>query len=360
MDFQRPITIKDISEHLETWVSETLNPSNIELSRLSHPAQATATSLVYAKSAKHLQPAIDSKAGCMIAQLNLKDRVLNSSWKKPVILSARPELLVREILQAFSGITTPYKELSKTEVHPTAVVDPSATLGKNITVGPRAYIGPNCKIGDNCYIGLGAVVCKNSQLGSGTTLHPNTYIGHSTVIGSHCEIMPQATVGSEGFGYSQDSKFNHYRIPHGGKVVLGDDVHVGANSCIDRGSLQDTTIGSGTKIDNLVHIAHNITIGENCLITANVTMAGSSTLGSRMMIGGCTAIDGHIKIADDIHLQAMSVVTKSLDKPGVYGGFPAIPTMTFKRNQATFTKLSELRKTVEGLVKNQKKNEPKA
>ena len=137
----------------------------------------------------------------------------------------------------------------------------------------------------------------------------------------------------------------------GGSVIIGDDVHIGANCCIDRGSMQDTTIGNGTRLDNLVHLAHNVSVGENCLITANVTVAGSTSLGSRMMIGGSTSIDGHLKIGDDVHFQAISGVTKSLQKPGIYGGFPAQPTMTYKRNQATYMKLAELRKTVEALAK---------
>ena len=128
---------------------------------------------------------------------------------------------------------------------------------------------------------------------SHVTIHAHVYVGHSCVIGHNCEIMPQAVIGSEGFGYAHDHLGNHYRVPHTGRVVLADDVHIGALSTIDRGTINDSTIGQGTKIDNHVHLAHNSIVGKNGLITAHVVMAGSSTLGDNFMVGGNSAIAGH-------------------------------------------------------------------
>ena len=215
MDFQRPITIEDLSTTLGDHVAEVLFATTSAFTNLCHPEGATESSVIYANTDRHLTTALASKGGCLIASVKLKSLIEDSSWKRPVILSPLPELFVREILQTFGTITTPYKELSAQEIHPTATIDTSAELGKNVTVGPNAYIGPNCKIGDGCYIGIGSVVCRDSQLGENTTLHPMVYLGHSTVLGKNCEIMPQTTIASEGFGYSQNQRFNHFRIPHG-------------------------------------------------------------------------------------------------------------------------------------------------
>jgi UDP-3-O-[3-hydroxymyristoyl] glucosamine N-acyltransferase len=227
---------------------------------------------------------------------------------------------------------------------PSAQVDPSAAIG------PYAVIGPDVVIGRHTTIGAHSIVEQGSSIGDETVIHPSVYIGHSVQIGNRCEIYPNTTIGKEGYGYAHDQKGNHYKIPHQGGVVLEDDVHIGANCAIDRGTFGETRIEFGTKIDNQCHIGHNCKIGRNGLLTAHLAMAGSSEVGDNFICGGKTAITGHIKITNNVQLAALSGVGKNIDQPGQYGGNPLLPLQEFIKTKVALTHLTEMRKQVNRLM----------
>jgi UDP-3-O-[3-hydroxymyristoyl] glucosamine N-acyltransferase len=230
-------------------------------------------------------------------------------------------------------------------VHPTAVIDPSAV------VEPRAVIGRNTRIGARCRIMAGAVIEHDVTLGTGCVVHPTAVIGYGCRLGSEVVVGAGSVIGSEGFGFAQDAARRSHAIPQTGVVVIGDRVRIGANNCIDRASYAETRIGAGTKFDNLCHVAHNVQIGEDCLLTAMLCVAGSSRIGNRVMTSGQTGIIDHVEICDDVVLVHRAGVVKDIDTPGVHAALPALPLETYLKNTAATRGGPELRRRVAELEK---------
>lgn len=264
-----------------------------------------------------------------------------------VLTSDQVELAMARVLsQLFQN--TPTRE-PWNGIHPTAVVAASAQIHPSVTVGPYAVIGERVQIAEKAYIGAHSVIETEAQIGAGTTLHPFVRIAPRVVIGAHCDINSHSTIGKEGFGYAHDKKGNHFRIPHLGRVIVEDDVHIGAGVHIDAGRFDDTVICRGTKMDNMIHVAHNCRIGENSLTTAGFIVAGSTKIGKRFVCGGQTGVTGHIEICDDVQLAAKSGVVKSISEPGQYGGYPLLPLQKFLKLKAALVELPELYKKLRKL-----------
>lgn len=227
-------------------------------------------------------------------------------------------------------------------VHSTAAVEPSARVAKTAFVGPQAVIGRNAIIGDETYIGAGCVVGDDAAIGARTRLMAQVTIEERCVIGENCLIHAGAVIGSDGFGYAKVGE-RWQKVPQLGRVIIGSDVEVGANTTIDRGALNDTVIGNGVKLDNLIQIAHNVRIGDNTAIAACAGIAGSTVIGKRCTIGGQAGIVGHIVIADDVHIMATSLVTSSIAQAGVYSAsLKAEPVEKWRRNAARLHQLDEM------------------
>lgn len=209
-------------------------------------------------------------------------------------------------------------------IHPSSIIGNSTSLGSNCRIMEFVSIGKDCRIGNNVII------------------YPNVTIYDDTVIGDNCIIHSGAVIGSDGFGYADMPDGSYLKIPQLGNVVLHDNVEVGANSCIDRAVAGSTIISEGVKIDNLVHIAHNVEIGENSAFAAQVGIAGSAKIGNRVRFGGQSASVGHVKIVDDVTIIAQSGVSKSIDKKGTYFGSPAKPQREAFRIEAVLRNLPEL------------------
>lgn len=236
-------------------------------------------------------------------------------------------------------------------VHPTAWIDPKARLGEGVAVGPHVSIGRGSRIGDNVQIGPGCVVGEDVQIGAGTQLVSRVTVWDQTVIGRNCRLQPGAVVGGEGFGYAND-KGRWEPVPQVGRVRIGNDVDVGANTTIDRGAIGDTVIEDGVKLDNLVQVGHNVQIGESTIIAACAGIAGSTRIGKHCAIGGAVGIAGHITIADGVQMTGMTQVTKSLRKPGVYSSGTGVElNRQWRRNAARFHHLDEVTKRVRALEK---------
>lgn len=357
MRLKESLTLDEICKAFENLIVDHHGSLSKAVRNLSSVDAPEPHCILYALNERSLRKAMASQPVALIVTPKLAQTVSSkiSTHQPVIIVSPLPELLSREIAQKFGPYPTPYIDwevsANSPKVDPSAHIHPSAKIHPGAVVGPMAFIGPEVEVENKAIISAQAHIQSHSLIGKGTVIHPFVFVGHRSKIGAYCELMPHAVVGKEGFGYAQDQNFNHFRIPHTGRVCIEDNVHIGSHTCIDRGTFQDTHIGEGTKIDNLVHLAHNTIVGKNSLITANVTVAGSTTLGDRMMIGGSTTITGHIQLTNDTHLAGCTGVTKSITEPGAYGGFPAQPIQNFRKNQASFTVLADLRKTVSKLKK---------
>lgn len=231
-----------------------------------------------------------------------------------------------------------------------AFVDSSATIGKDVTIYPGAFVGERVKLGDRVILHPGVVLYENVEIGDDVTIHANVTVREGCRIGSRVIIHSGVVIGSDGFGYAPDGP-RHYKIPQIGIVVIEDDVEIGANTTIDRAALQVTRIRRGTKIDNLVQIAHNCEIGEDCIIVSQAGVAGSAKLGKHVTLAGQVAVAGHLTIGDNSMVGGKSGVPGNLPANSMVSGIPAFNHKDWLKASIVFPKLPELRKTVSLLAK---------
>ena len=234
----------------------------------------------------------------------------------------------------------------KRQIAASAHIHPSAVIGDNVQIGESVTIGPFCIIGDEANIGEGSQIAAQVSIGTGAVigagcmLFPQVVIGHHCQLGDRVRVHAHASIGSEGFGFAptaNPAQSGWERIAQLGRVIIGNDVRIGSQTCIDRGAIDDTVIGNHVIIDNLVQIAHNVKIGAGTAIAANTGIAGSTTIGQRCVIGGAVGISGHLSITDDVTLTAMTMVTKSITEPGSYSsGTVAMPSAKWRRAVVRF------------------------
>lgn len=234
-------------------------------------------------------------------------------------------------------------------VHTTAVVEAQASIASDAWIGPNTYIGKNVRIGQGVQIHAGTVVEQDVTIGDGSVLLANVTISRECQLGERVLIHPGVVIGADGFGQANDDG-RWIKVPQIGRVIIGDDVEVGANTTIDRGSIEDTRIGEGVKLDNLIQIAHNVEIGAHTVIASSTAIAGSTKIGRHCMIAGAVGIVGHIEIADNVTILGMSMVSKSITQAGVYGGsIPATDNRTWAKQLANMRHLGDILKRVKKL-----------
>jgi len=265
---------------------------------------------------------------------------------RPAIKVRDPYLAGALIQQFFLAVP-----FDATGVHPAAHVGEGCILSGQISIGPMAVLGNRVTIGERVAIHPGVVVGDDVVIGDDTVLHANVSVRAGCRIGARVIIHDGTVVGSDGFGYATDARGNHVKRLHVGTVRIDDDVEIGANVCIDRGTFGATWIKQGVKVDNLVQIAHNVVVGENSIVVAQVGIAGSSELGRNVVLGGQVAISGHLKLADRVMVAGKSAVHNSQAEGVVVAGIPAIPHRVWLRSSAAFAKLPELLKRVRSLEK---------
>lgn len=236
-------------------------------------------------------------------------------------------------------------------IHPTAVVDQHARVDETASVGPHVVIEADAEIGAHVVLGAGVFVGARTRIGDRTIVRPRATLAHDVSVGQRCHILSGAVVGSDGFGFANERGVWH-RIAQLGGVVLGDDVEVGANTTIDRGALDNTVIGNGVKLDNLIQIAHNVSIGDHSAMAAMVGIAGSTRVGRHCVFGGASGVAGHLEIADQVHLTGMTLVTGDIRESGVYSsGTSADSNRQWRKNAVRFRQLDALARRVKELEK---------
>lgn len=233
-------------------------------------------------------------------------------------------------------------------IHPSAVIHESARIGEGVSIGPHAVIDEGVSIGPRTFIGAGTYVGPQSTIGSDCIIYPKVTIREECLIGNRVVIQPGAVIGSCGFGFTTDKQGKHAKLNQVGNVKIEDDVEIGANTTIDRARFKSTVIGEGTKIDNLVQIAHGVVIGQYNLLVAQTGISGSASTGKYVVLGGQSAVAGHLHLADGVMAAGKSGITKSLKK-GKYGGFPAAPLAEHNRNEVYLRNIENYIKKIKEL-----------
>ncbi|HEB95560.1 MAG TPA: UDP-3-O-(3-hydroxymyristoyl)glucosamine N-acyltransferase [Sedimenticola thiotaurini] len=232
---------------------------------------------------------------------------------------------------------------ARASIHPSAVIGDGVELGERVRIDAHAVIGNGCRLQDRVWIGPGCSLGDRCRLGEGTVLEAGVALGEGTRIGARCLLHSGAVIGADGFGFAARPDGSWHKIRQIGDVRIGDDVEVGANTCIDRAALGSTLIEQGVKLDNLIQIGHNCHIGADTIVAAHTAIAGTARIGRRCRIGGAVAIAGHLEVADDVTITGNSMVTHSLRQPGTYSsGITAEGNRSWRRNTARFHHLDEL------------------
>jgi UDP-3-O-[3-hydroxymyristoyl] glucosamine N-acyltransferase len=292
--------------------------------------------VVFCENEKFLGDAFASRAAAVITG----EFALNgANAPKPLLISKQPRL-------AFA-LAARHLRLGRRPggiVHHTAIVPPTAVFGADVVVGAYVVMGDHVTIGDRVCIGAGTCIGSHVTIGNDCELHSRVTIYHGTTIGSHAVVHAGAVLGSEGFGYVRDEESGrYYQMPQIGRLIIGDHVDIGANVTIDRGGLEDTVIGSGTKLDNLVHVGHNVKLGENVVIAAQTGISGSSSVGTGAILGGQVGIGEHAHLEEGVILGGQSGVlsNKVFRGKGVACfGTPARPLREFLKEQATLSRIA--------------------
>jgi UDP-3-O-[3-hydroxymyristoyl] glucosamine N-acyltransferase len=236
-------------------------------------------------------------------------------------------------------------------IHPSAVIDPTARVAKRVAIGACVVIGRNAFVGDDVRIYPNVTIYDDVTVGRGSVIHSGVAIRERTVIGERVVIHNNSVIGCDGFGYAKDEDKHWLKIPQAGRVVIEDDVEIGAATTIDRASVGESRIGRGTKLDNLVQIGHSCTVGEDSLLCAQVGLAGSSHIGSRVILAGQAGVAGHLTIGDDVVLTAKSATSHDIPAGKVISGIPAFDNKDWLRSTAAFRRLGEMQRTLRALEK---------
>jgi UDP-3-O-[3-hydroxymyristoyl] glucosamine N-acyltransferase len=325
---------------------------NLEIAALHcHiPEEAVAESLVYVTDAAQLSEARLHKPAILIVHANVADRLCAVADADSCCFSVRNiSMGMAVLLKYFDGKAGRFTQWG--ERHPTAVVHRDAVIGAGAFLGPYCVIGAGASIGEDCLIGSHVVVENAAKIGARSILHPHVFVGARCQVGEDCEIHPHTSIGSDGFGYAVDANGKPRKISHLGNVVIGDCVEIGSNCAVDRATLTSTHIRSGTKLDNICHIAHNCDLGENGFYTAGFMMGGSTKIGRQFVTGGNSVVTAHVTVGDNVVLSGRSSVTNNIPNAGAYGGYPLQPLKEALRTAVSLGHLNEIRRNLKRVMK---------
>jgi UDP-3-O-[3-hydroxymyristoyl] glucosamine N-acyltransferase len=300
--------------------------------------------IAFLANARYLPQLKATRAGAVIV-----GEAGRAATRLPRIVCANPYAYFARVSALFNPEPAP-----QPGAHATAVIDAAARVAADAQIGPCAVIERAADIGPGCVIGAGCFIGEGAAIGAGTRLYPNVTVYHGCVIGARVILHAGVVIGADGFGIAMDQG-RWVKVPQVGRVVIGDDVEIGANTTVDRGALDDTVIEEGVKLDNQIQVAHNVRIGAHTAIAACTGIAGSAKIGKHCRIGGASGIAGHITIADGVEISTYTLITKSIDRPGTYTGAYAFePHRDWLKNAAQLRHLAELAQRVRELEKRAK------
>lgn len=303
----------------------------VEIVGVARLEDAGPEDLSFLANPRYAQHAAESNAGALVVDTEYRANGQN------VLRSENPYLTFAHAVELILPARLPSPGIAATaSVSETAIVPKSASIGQHVV------IGDDVSVGEDVIVGAGVVIEKGVTIGAGTHIFPRATIHSGTRIGNECLVQSGAVLGSDGFGYATDDRGQHQRVPQRGGLVLGDRVDIGAGATIDRGSAGDTTVGEGTKIDNLVHLAHNVQIGRNAFIVAQVGIAGSTRIGDWAVLGGQAGLVGHIDIGDRARIGAQAGVIGDIPADAEYSGYPARPHREQMKAHAAFARLPDI------------------
>ena len=336
------VLLRDIIERLG---GELIGDPGTRIGSIEPLESAGSTAISFLANPLYAKQLADSAAACVIVAPEFRDA---AAARGAVIIAADPYLYFARLTQWWVERTRPR---AAPTIHASAAVDPAARLGARVAVGAFAVIEAGAVVGDDASIGAHAVIGAGCTIGAATRIGPRVAVVAGTTIGARGIVHPGAVLGADGFGFAPDQG-RWEKIEQLGRVVIGDDVEIGANTCIDRGALGDTVIGDGVKIDNLVMIGHNVRIGAHTAIAGCVGIAGSATIGAHCMLGGGSGVNGHVTIADHVVVGGATQISRSIAKAGFYSGsFPFDDNASWEKNAATLRNLHALRERVRALEK---------
>jgi UDP-3-O-[3-hydroxymyristoyl] glucosamine N-acyltransferase len=334
--------LKELAEYVG---GTAVGEDEVEISGVAAIEVARPGEITFIAQPKYLPKLAETEASAVIVSKEIP------SSPKPLLCVSNPYLAFAKILALFSQ--KPYQAKG---IDSHAWISPTSQLGQEMTICPFVFIGDRCRIGDRVTIYPGVYVGEDSSIGEESVLYSNVSIYPGTVIGKRVILHSGVVVGADGFGYVKEGKKN-LKIPQIGKVEIEDDVEIGANTTIDRATLGKTIIRRGVKIDNLVQVAHNVVIGEDSIIVAQVGIAGSTKIGSNVTLAGQVGVADHVEIGDNVMVGAQSGVPSDLAANQAYAGSPVLPHRDFLRVANIFPKLPEMRKALIEIEKRLKKIE---
>jgi UDP-3-O-[3-hydroxymyristoyl] glucosamine N-acyltransferase len=322
-------TLQEVAQHLK---ATAWSEVQISLQGITPPEKAGPKDLAFLLESTWTETIAHSRAGVVVIPATA-----------PPHLRARPYLEVPHVRAAFAQALKLFypRPRATAFIHPTAVIESDVTLGENVWIGPLSYLGRGASIGSESRIEAQVYIGQGVSIGTACLIYPQVVLREGVTLGNRVTLHSGTVLGSDGYGYYPHAG-QHHKVPQVGGVEIGDDVEIGANVTIDRGTLDVTRIGKGTKIDNLVQIGHNVQIGEHSLLVAQVGISGSTHIGNRVTLAGQTGVAGHLQIGDDVIAAGKSGITKNIPAGLKVSGFPAQDHREELRLQAALRRVPEL------------------
>jgi UDP-3-O-[3-hydroxymyristoyl] glucosamine N-acyltransferase len=344
------MTLEELAERIGGRISG--DPA-IEITGVAGLREARKGDITFLLDRKNISHVMSTEAAAIIITSDITEELTHEQREKlNMLLVENPQLSFAKALEVFYPAPVPAPRISDD-----AIVGKDIHVGDDVAIYPLSFIGDKVRLGSRVTVSSGVYIGAGVEIDDDTYIHPNVTIRENTRIGKHVTIHAGTVIGSDGFGYVLDNGM-HHKIPQVGGVVIEDNVEIGANVTIDRATVGDTVIGSGTKIDNLVQIAHNVKIGKNCIIVSQVGISGSVDIGDGAVIAGQVGIRDHLSIGKGAMIGAQSGVGSDIPDGQIYSGSPAIPHRIWLRAQSMYAKLPDYVKRIQKLERKLRKEEP--